>query len=131
MQEVYWITRLDMLLNLMGTFAFFGVGAIIMYYVLKMVSENPGFNDGWKTVYETGMKWCRWVAVLAFIGVPGCVFIPSTEDALLIAGVGGTVDYIRANPTARNIPDKAIKALDKFADDYIYKDDNNNNDSRR
>ena len=38
---------------------------------------------------------------------------------LLIYGVGGTIDYIRKNDTAKQLPDKCIKVLDCFADKYI------------
>ena len=35
------------------------------------------------------------------------------NDALLIYGVGGTIDYVKSNKTAKQLPDKCIKALDK------------------
>lgn len=44
------------------------------------------------------------------------IFIPTTNEALLIYGVGGTIDYVKSNKTAKQLPDKCIKALDKWAD---------------
>ena len=44
------------------------------------------------------------------------VFIPTKNEALMIYGVGGTIDYIKSNDTAKQLPDKCIKALDKWAD---------------
>ena len=44
------------------------------------------------------------------------VFIPTKNDALLIYGVGGTIDYIKSNDTAKQLPDKCIKALDKWVE---------------
>ena len=44
------------------------------------------------------------------------VFIPTTKEALLIYGVGGTIDYVKSNPVAKKIPDKCIIALDKWVD---------------
>ena len=38
------------------------------------------------------------------------------NDALLIYGVGGTIDYVKSNETAKQLPDKYIKALDKWVD---------------
>lgn len=38
------------------------------------------------------------------------------NDALLIYGVGGTSDYVKSNETAKQLPDKYIKALDKWVD---------------
>ena len=46
------------------------------------------------------------------------VFTPTTKQALLIYGVGGTIDYIQANPTAKQLPDKCINALDKWVDTW-------------
>ena len=41
-------------------------------------------------------------------------FVPTTKQALIIYGVGGTIDYIKSNDTAKQLPDKAIIALDKY-----------------
>ena len=35
------------------------------------------------------------------------------NDALLIYGVGCTIDYIKSNDKAKQLSDKCIKALDK------------------
>ena len=39
-----------------------------------------------------------------------------TNEALMIYCVGGTIDYVKSNETAKQLPDKCIKALDKWAD---------------
>ena len=44
------------------------------------------------------------------------ITVPTKNDALLIYGVGGTIDYIKSNDTAKQLPDKHIKALDKLVD---------------
>lgn len=51
-----------------------------------------------------------------------CVFIPSTKNLLIIYGVGGTIDYVKENKVANKIPDKCIKALDKYLDDALKED---------
>lgn len=40
--------------------------------------------------------------------------IPSTQQAYLIFEVGSTIDYIKNNDTAKQLPDKAVIALDKW-----------------
>lgn len=57
--------------------------------------------------------------VCGVIAAMASIFIPSTKEMLLIYGVGGTIDYIRKNDTAKQLPDKCIKVLDCFADKYI------------
>jgi hypothetical protein len=34
----------------------------------------------------------------------------------MIWGVGGTIDYVKSNATAKQLPDKCIEALDKWVD---------------
>ena len=46
------------------------------------------------------------------------IFTPTTKEALAIYGIGGTIDYIKQNPTAKQIPDKCINALDKWVDSW-------------
>lgn len=43
--------------------------------------------------------------------------IPSTKDALLIYGLGGSLDYIKGNDTAKKLPEKAIMALDRYLEE--------------
>lgn len=62
-------------------------------------------------------------SLYAFVfGVTICVFIPSTKNILIIYGVGGTIDYLKENKDANKIPDKCIKALDKYLDDALKED---------
>lgn len=41
-------------------------------------------------------------------------FVPTTKQALIIYGVGGTIDYVKSCNKAKQLPDKAIIALDKY-----------------
>ena len=34
----------------------------------------------------------------------------------MIWGVGGTIDYVKSNDTAKQLPDKCIKALDEWVE---------------
>lgn len=52
------------------------------------------------------------------LGVVMAIFIPSQKNLLIIYGVGGTIDYLNAN----KIPDKCVKALDKYLDDALKED---------
>lgn len=68
------------------------------------------------------LKLLKLSAVSTLIGFLMCVFIPSTKSLLIIYGVGGTIDYVKENKVANKIPDKCIKALDKYLD-YALKED--------
>lgn len=51
-------------------------------------------------------------------------FTPSTEKAYKIVGIGGTIDYLKDNNTAKQLPDKCIKALDILLEKQIDKIEN-------
>ena len=57
----------------------------------------------------------------AYISIPVflLVFIPSKRDMLMIIGIGGTIEYLKSNDTAKELPDKVIMAIDKLLDDTI------------
>ena len=40
---------------------------------------------------------------------------------LIIYGVGGTVEYLQNNETAKQIPDKTLQCIDKLLEDYLNK----------
>lgn len=73
--------------------------------------------------YKKWMRNAKRCAVVFFVSVFMNIFIPTTNEALLIYGVGGTIDYIKANDTAKQLPDKCVKALDKYLDN-LTKDEN-------
>ena len=73
--------------------------------------------------YQTLIRYFKRCGIATFALIFINVFIPTKNDALLIYGVGGTIDYIKSNDTAKQLPDKCIKALDKWADSL--NEDNN------
>jgi hypothetical protein len=50
------------------------------------------------------------------ISVLGLTVTPSTKDAYIIYGAGTVIDYIKEDTTAKQIPHKAIVAIDKYLD---------------
>lgn len=47
------------------------------------------------------------------------IFVPSSDQLVKIYGIGGTIDYIKSNETAKQLPDKCIKALDLYIEKQI------------
>ena len=107
MEELYWITRLDMICG------FFGFIIFITSFI-GICSLTSCFIAGESIKRQLQKLW--FVSILFFIGVLGIIFTPTTKDAYIIYGVGGTIDYIKQDSTARQLPHKAIIALDKFLD---------------
>ena len=124
MNEIYWITRLDVINVCLTLIAVFSVIAAVVLFFIGIIkrSESDIFNKDsqtWEQHIETS-KMCLYFAkrcvVVFCVSVFINLFIPTTNQALLIYGVGGTIDYIKSNDTAKQLPDKCVKALDKYLD---------------
>jgi hypothetical protein len=60
--------------------------------------------------------WLKRSSITLIISSVISIFIPSTKEALLIWGVGSTIDYIQENETAKQLPDKCINALNDWVE---------------
>ena len=121
MEELYWITTLGNIGLVCSIFATFGLMAAAVFTVCYLC------NDEYKTERKAlHKKSLIWTWMISLIMLFGAIFIPSTKELYLIYGVGSTIDYLKENPTAQNLPDKYIKVLDKIADDQLKEKDNDN-----
>ena len=131
MEELYWITRLGALNFLFNTIIFVSLVAIIILGVELFVIKKTPNNEDDKNLelqvitgkahnenmsYNFVKKQFIRVFIVFVVSIVCNVFIPTKNEALMIYGVGGTIDYIKSNDTAKQLPDKCIKALDKWAD---------------
>ena len=109
MEELYWITRLDGINTLFFVLA--GVtGAFGSIMFACSIDDDSDLARGIRSILK------RYFIPIFVIGILGCIFVPRTKEAYIIYGVGGTIDYVKQDSTARQLPHKAIIALDKFLD---------------
>ena len=117
MNEIYWMTVVG---NLSTALMVVWIVALIivlgMLFVLA-ASEGDVIDD--EDSAHVFFKWLKRFVVCGVIAAMANIFIRTTKELLYIYGVGGTIDYIKTNDTAKQLPDKCIKALDRFADKYI------------
>ena len=111
MSELYWITRFDGILTAV-------VILLVIFLLLTLF-----FGVAWFNTYDDDEQKVLRKCTIIFgsIGIfllIAQVFIPTTKQALVIYGVGGTIDYIKSNETAKQLPDKVILALDKYLEDF-------------
>lgn len=140
MNELYWITRLDGICGFLTLIAVFSVIATVVLFFIVLLKRSdadicPEGSKTWERHIETS-KMCLYLAkrcaIAFFVSVFINFFIPTTNQALLIYGVGGTIDYIKSNGTAKQIPNKCVKALDKWVEN-LTKEENqkeNKNESK-
>lgn len=119
MNEIYWITRLDLIsgwfigsavISAIVTFI-----AIVAYLSNRSDYERYG-SDAEKRWTEFSSKLFKISLPCFFFFVTSSILTPTTREALMIFGVGGTIDYIKSNETINQLPDKCVKALDAWVD---------------
>lgn len=121
MSEIYWLTRLDAINDLL----LICVLVLGIISAVCLVSAGISYMENEDGILEQSLKGVKKTIAPFIVSVLLFIFIPTTKDALLIWGVGGTIDYIKSNDTAKQLPDKCIKALDKFVDEYMLNEEDN------
>lgn len=120
MSEIYFITRLDAICTFLTATAI--VSFLIAIALIVFVCNRYEMDDeSWD--YKRYLKYSKVCILVTIVSCVINVFIPTTNQALFIYGVGGMIDYIKANDTADQLPDKCVKALDKYLDN-LTKDEN-------
>lgn len=117
MNELYWITRLEAIHILT---IIFGVILTILFLVFL---ANYIFESEYKDTknMKRQMSNIRKTSIPLFLCVLILIFVPTKEEALLIYGVGGTIDYIKTNDKVKKLPDKVIDALDLYLEEHLGK----------
>ena len=124
MNEIYWITRLDAIGNFLTTIATLGfvisvvmcASAIHNRFVADNYEEGGKYYNCYMQRFKIFLNYFKRSIIVTLVLTTINIFIPTKNDALLIYGLGGTIDYIKSNDTAKQLPDKCIKALDKWVD---------------
>ena len=136
MNELYWITRLTCICNFLTAVAVvsFLISATMAIFAMCNRFEANDYEEGSKyyNYYIQRFKmflsyFKRFIFVTIIAGLIN-FFIPTTNEVLMIYGIGGTIDYVKSNETAKQLPDKYIKALDKYLDN-INKEEEEQNDN--
>ena len=124
MNEIYWITRLDAISDFLTIIAIvsFLISVVMAAFAMYNRFEADDYAEGGKYYncymqrFKIFLKYFKRSILVIIVSCVINVFIPTTNEALLIYGVGGTIDYIKSNDTAKQLPDKCIKALDKWVE---------------
>lgn len=131
MNEIYWITRLTIICNFLTAVAVvsFLISAVTGFLAVCSKREIHSCKKGsehWNYCMKEFKMLSNYSKRFIFVTIiAGLInfFIPTTNEALMIYGVGGTIDYVKSNETAKQLPDKCIKALNKWADNLNEEED--------
>lgn len=112
MEEIYWITRLGIMHNLVEVLmVLFLVACVFSGIVLLLIGFDNEELIGVKRIFKVSI-------IPTILLVISYIAIPSKEDALAIYGIGGTIDYVKSNSEIKQLPNKIIKALDVWSQNY-------------
>lgn len=124
MAEIYW-------LQVIGNIGDFSVAALVvtiiaLFFLTIFYCSLDVYDDDDRAKQAAIIKWLRRSAVGIAISVVGVVFVPSDKELMAIYGIGGTIDYIKSNDKAKQLPDKCVDALTRYVEsiEKENKDDN-------
>ena len=137
MNEIYWITRLDAICNFLTTIAVvsFVISVVIGAFAIYNRFDADDYAEGGENYncymqrFKIFLNYFKRSIIVTLVLTVINIFIPTKNDALLIYGVGGTIDYIKSNDTAKQIPDKCIKELDKWVENLTKEENQKQNDN--
>lgn len=116
MSTLYWINVLgnlnDVCMIIFEISVLFG----ITFFIVTIFHKDDIKEDLSKVGYKRFVKVRNTNYIVLIISTLVLVFLPTKSQLYMIYGVGGTIDYLKENPTAKELPDKCIKALDAWVD---------------
>lgn len=107
MIEIYWLTRLDSIKEMLTFLIALGVFTAIISIICYAASETHSGEKRSVSFIKGGVITALLVGIFYS-------FVPTSKEAFLIWGVGGTLDYLKTNEKARQLPDKCIDYLDEW-----------------
>lgn len=125
MSTLYWINVLgnlnDVCMIIFEISVLFG----ITFFLVTIFHKDDIKADLSKVGYKRFVKVRNTNYIVLIISTLVLVFLPTKSQLYIIYGVGGTIDYLKDNPTAKELPDKCIKALDTWVDNFNKEEGNN------
>ena len=111
MSEIYWISRLDAILTVLEIICIIsGIVCVSMAFLSFIDSENDLLSK------EVKGKVVRRSWLILIIVVPILMFVPSSKQAMVIWGIGQTLDYVQDNEAFQQLPNKCVKALEEWVE---------------
>lgn len=135
MEEIYWITRLGSISNtLTNVTVISGIVSAVMTAVWMVCNSlaksciEEEFNESWAKIGKSFVTVCFPLFLVCLIGN---TFVPTTKEAYIIYGVGGTIDFIKSDQTAKQLPHKVVVAVDKYLEGLVSDDDDTPSKKKR
>ena len=119
---VYLLLVLDAVTTTAMTFWVLSSIGLVIAAILCCVAESQkddpykDFTDGTHKAVSKIRNVCLGIFIpCMIIGI----FVPDSKQMAMIYTVGNTIEYVQGNEKIKELPDKAVKCLDKFIDEYL------------
>ena len=112
MKEIYWIQVIGNVGEITTGVFIFAIFASVLL-TLGVITYDT-YDVEREKQYQLLKRSMKYAFITLFIAAIGFVFVPSNKQMLAIYGVGGTIDYIKNNDKAKELPDKVVDALTKY-----------------
>lgn len=110
MSEIYWLVVIGNLHNVIMAIFVALVFVLIVSFLLYM------FGVTYIEEKEEFSRFAKKVSLAIICTSIILCFLPSKNDLLAVYGIGGTIDYIKSNDKAKELPDKVVDALTEYLD---------------
>ena len=114
MTEIYWLQVIGNLGSLTVVALIIAICALIVLTIGYCTFEI--YDDDDRAKQAAIVKWLKRSAGAIIVSAVCMVFIPSDKELMAIYGIGGTIDYIKSNDKAKELPDKVVDALTRYVD---------------
>jgi hypothetical protein len=112
MKEIYWIQVIGNVGEITTGVFIFAIFASVLLTLAFLIYDV--YDEEQERQYKLIKRSMKYAFITLFIAAIGTVFIPSNKQMLAIYGIGGTIDYIKSNDKAKELPDKVVDALTKY-----------------
>lgn len=113
MSTIYWIETFTGICIALAILA-------LIFAIFGFIAFASGMEDKDDKLTSCGKK-SLIASLFLFIAF---AFMPTTSTGYKILGIGGTINYLKGNDTAKQLPDKCIKALDMLLEKQMDKVEN-------
>lgn len=123
MTEIYWITRLGVVADIFQIFWALSLIVACVVVLICCIARAAGDEDF--QFKKLGGYIKRFAFAFAFLTI-GVLFVPDKKQLMAIYGIGGTIDYIKSNDKAKELPDKCVEALMRYVESIENENKDNN-----
>ena len=115
MFDVYLLTRIGVIHGVFVAATMISLLTALCSFIYSITTDDYTGESVCNDVQNQKLrKFSKKCLIVFCVSLPLAVITPAQEQALMIYGVGGTLDYIKSNDKAKQLPDKVIDALDEW-----------------